>query len=111
MTNKNIIIYVEDIVRNYVLMTTGVNVSPAIDMLSDALRRLLAENVEEQLVRDSIEKANMLYSACHLLTHPNVDTILFSDIVFRLTSDTLDYSELSKLIALAQAKIRAYNIK
>ena len=111
MTNKNIIIYVEDIVRNCVEMTTGVNVSPAIDMLSDALRRLLAEDVEEQWVRDSVTKVNMLYSACKLLTHPNVDTIMFSDIVIKLTSDTIDYNELNKLITLAQAKIRAYSVK
>ena len=111
MLNKNIIIYVEDIVRSCVEMTSGCNVTPAIDMLGEALRRLLAENVEEQWVRDSIEKVNMLYSACKLLTHPNVDPITFSDIVFRLTSDTIDYNELNKLITMAQARIRAYSVK
>ena len=111
MLNKNIIIYVEDIVRSCAEMTSGGNVAPAIDMLGEALRRLLNENIEEQWVRDSIEKVNMLYSACKLLTHPNVDTIMFSDIVFRLTSDTIDYNELNKLITLAQARIRAYSVK
>ena len=109
MLNKNIIVYAEDIVRSYVEMTSGTNVIPTIDMLSEALRRLLAEDLYEQWVRDSIEKVNMLYSACKLLTHPKMDTVLFSDIVIRLTADTIDYNDLNKLITMAQAKIRAYN--
>ena len=109
MTNKNIIVYAEDIVRSSVEMTRGGNVIPAIDMLGEALRRLLNENIEEQWVRDSVAKVNMLYSACKLLTHPNVDTVLFADIVIKLTADVIDYNGLNELITMAQAKIRAYS--
>lgn len=111
MLNKNIIVYAEDIVRNCVKLTSGGNVTPAIDMLSEALRKLLDEDIEEQWVRDSVTKVNMLYSTCRLLTHPKIDTVLYSDIVIRLTYDTIDYDDLSKLITLAQAKIRAYSVK
>ena len=111
MLNKNIIVYAENVVHNYIEMTSGSNVTPAIDMLSEALRKLLAEDVYEQWVRDSIEKVNMLYSACKLLTHPNVGTVLFSDIVIKLTADVIDYNELNELITRAQAKIRAYSVK
>lgn len=111
MLNKNIIVYAENVVHNYIEMTSGSNITPAIDMLSEALRKLLAEDVYEQWVRDSIEKVNMLYSACKLLTHPNVDTVLFSDIVIKLTADVIDYNELNELITMAQAKIRAYSAK
>lgn len=111
MLNKNIIVYAEDIVRNCVELTSGDNVIPAIDMLAEALRKLLDEDIEEQWVRESIRKVNMLYSACRLLTHPKMVTILFADIVTKLTADVIDYNGLDELIIMAQAKIRANSDK
>ena len=109
MTNKNIIMYAEANVRSCVEMTRGGNVIPAIDMLSEALRRLLGENIEEQWVRDSVTKVNMLYSACKLLTHPKTNPNMFADIVIKLTADVIDYNGLNELITMGQAKIRAYS--
>lgn len=108
MLNNDIIIYAENITRNYLKMTRGGNVGPAIDMLSEALRRLIDGNIEDVWVRDSVTKVNMLYSACRLLSHPNMDTVLFADIVSRITSDMINYGELNQIINLAQAKIRAF---
>lgn len=111
MLDKNIIVHAENITRSYLKMTRGSDVGPAIDMLSEALRRLLDENIEEAWVRESIVKVNMLYSACRLLIHPKMDMTLFADVVIRLTSDVINYNELHNLITLAQAKIRAKNDK
>ena len=111
MTKKNIIIYSENIVRNCVEMTNGLNVIPAIDLLRIALTYLLSENLEEQWVLSSIRRVNMLCSACKLLAYPEVDESIFGRIIVALTMDPIDYNKLDELVSLGQAKIRANSIK
>ena len=111
MTKNNIVIYAEGIVKNSVEMTSGTNVIPAIDLLRIALSYLLSENLDEFWVINSIRRVNMLCSACQLLTHPNIDETTFGRIVAVLTMDLIDYNKLDELVSLAQAKIRANNVK
>ena len=111
MTKNNIVIYAEGIVKNCVEMTSGTNVIPAIDLLRIALSYLLSENLDEFWVINSIRRVNMLCSACQLLAHPNIDETTFGRIVAVLTMDLIDYNKLDELVSLAQAKIRANNVK
>lgn len=53
----------------------------------------------------------MLCSACQLLAHPNIDESAFGRIVVALTMVPIDYNKLDEIISLAQAKIRANNVK
>lgn len=111
MTKKNIVIYSENIVRNCVEMTNGLNVIPAIDLLRIALSHLLSENLEDRWVVNSIQKVNTLCSACKLLAHPEVDESIFGRIIVALTIDPIDYNKLDELVSLGQAKIRANSVK